>query len=383
MTLVSDLLAVALVTVAFRALPALARPTLPFGVRVPQARVDDPAVRQQRHRYARWVDELGALAAVVVVVMALLAAPDAVRAAGVVVLGAADLGFFLVASRAVRAAKQAGDWYSGTRQAVTADTSLRTDPVRLPWAVLAPAVVVLLATAAVGLLRFPDLPATLPALGGAGVDPNVRQPTTVAAAFAPVLQQAVVTMLMPVLAAALLRARADLDAADPQGSAARYRRYLHGMAVLLFATTGLGNLALAVVALQLWGLAAPGPLTTAALVTPLVVAGIAWGVFAVRVGEAGHRLPGGSARDRFVRDRSVQPRFVQRDDDRNWYLGGLVYGNRSDPALLVHRRIGMGWTLNLGHPVGWAVLVCLAVLALLAVTGVIGLPSPDGPTLET
>jgi uncharacterized membrane protein len=84
-----------------------------------------------------------------------------------------------------------------------------------------------------------------------------------------------------------------------------------------------------------------------------------------------------------VRDRSVQPRFVQRDDDRHWYLGGLVYGNRSDPALLVHRRVGMGWTLNLGHPVGWAVLVCLAVLALLAVTGVIGLPSPDGPTLET
>ncbi|MHA6625830.1 DUF1648 domain-containing protein [Pseudonocardia sichuanensis] len=377
MSLASDLVAVALVTVAFRALPALARPTLPFGVRVPPARVDDPAVRRERHRYGRWVDEAGALGAVVVVVLALLAAPAGVRAGAVTALGAADLAFFLVASRAVGRAKRAEDWYAGTRQGVTADTSLRTDPVRVPWAVLVPAVVVLLATAAVGVLRYPELPATLPALGGTGVLPDVRVPTTAGAAFAPVVQQAVLTVLMPALVAVSLRARPELDAADPAGSAARYRVYLRGLAVLLLGSTALGNLSLAVVAALLWGLAAPGPLATAALGVPLAVAGLAWVVFAVRVGEAGHRLPGGAAPSRLV-----QRRLVQRDDDRHWYLAGLVYGNRADPALLVHKRIGMGWTLNLGHPVAWAVLAGLVLLAVLATTGVIDLPARGGPTLE-
>jgi uncharacterized membrane protein len=372
MTVVSELLAVALVTVAFRALPALARPTLPFGVRVPPGRVDDLAVRQQRHRYARWVDEAGALAAVVVAGLALLAVPAGIRIAAHAGLGAADIAFFLVTSRAVRAAKRAGDWYAGTRQSVTADTTLRTDPVRLPWAALVPAVVVLLATTAVGLLRFPDLPATLPALGGTGVLPEVRSPTTIGAAFAPVLQQAVITLVMPVLVAGSLRARPDLDAADPAGSAVRYRRYLRVLAVLLFGTTALGNLSLAVVALQLWGLVTPGPLAVAASAVPLAVAGLAWVWFAVRVGEAGHRLPGGSAGSR----------FVQRDDDRHWFLGGMVYGNRADPALLVHKRIGIGWTLNLGHPITWAILTALVVLALLAAAGAIDLPARNGPTLE-
>ena len=372
MTLAADLLAVAVVTVVFRTMPALARPTLPFGVRVPPGRVDDPAVRAQRHRYARWVNEAGALAAVVVVTLALLAAPPGVRALAAGGLVAADLAFFLVASRAVAAAKRDGAFYAGVRQAVTTDTSLRTDPVRVPWAAFAPAVAVLLATAAVGVLRLPHLPATLPALTGTGVLPAVRVPTTVWAAFAPVVQQGVLTAVIPALVAATLRARPELDAADPADSAARYRRYLRVLAVLVLGTAALGNLSLAVVALQRWELVAPGPLATAAAAAPLVVAGVAWVVFAVRVGEAGHRLPGGRGTSG----------HVQRDDDRHWYLAGMVYGNRADAALLVHKRVGIGWTLNLGHPLTWAVLVGLGVPLVLAATGVIDLPVRGGPTLE-
>jgi uncharacterized membrane protein len=255
MTLASGLLAVALVTVGFRALPALARPTLPFGVRVPPDRVDDPAVGRQRHRYARRVEEAGALAAVVVAALALLGVVTGLVVTGLVVTGlvvtglvvtglvvtglvvtglvvtdlvVTDLALFLLASRAVRAAKLAGAFYAGTRQAVTADMTLRTDPVRMPWTVLAAAVAVLLVTAAVGLLRLPSLPPTLPALGAVGVDPAVRTPTTTSTAFAPVVQQAVSTVLAPVLVAVVLRARPELDAADPAGSAQQYRHAICG-----------------------------------------------------------------------------------------------------------------------------------------------------------
>lgn len=56
----------------------------------------------------------------------------------------------------------------------------------------------------------------------------------------------------------------------------------------------------------------------------------------------------------------------------------MVYANRGDPALLVHRRSGVAWTLNLGHPISWALLAALAVFAALAGSGVIELPSRGG-----
>ncbi|WP_235079011.1 hypothetical protein [Amycolatopsis orientalis] len=57
-----DLALVALLAAAFWAAPALARPTLPFGVRVPAARTAEPAIVRAHQRYARGVLAAGALA---------------------------------------------------------------------------------------------------------------------------------------------------------------------------------------------------------------------------------------------------------------------------------------------------------------------------------
>jgi uncharacterized membrane protein len=54
------------------------------------------------------------------------------------------------------------------------------------------------------------------------------------------------------------------------------------------------------------------------------------------------------------------------DDDRHW-LAGTIYYNRDDPRLLVPKRLGLGLghTLNLGHPVSWLILAVPFVIALL------------------
>lgn len=61
---------------------------------------------------------------------------------------------------------------------------------------------------------------------------------------------------------------------------------------------------------------------------------------------------------------------VFRDDDRYWY-GGFFYNNPDDPALLVPKRFGLGWTLNFGHPQAKlfliGVLVVMAVLLILPI----------------
>jgi uncharacterized membrane protein len=47
-----------------------------------------------------------------------------------------------------------------------------------------------------------------------------------------------------------------------------------------------------------------------------------------------------------------------RDDDRFW-KAGFLYVTRNDPALMVAKRFGVGWTVNLGNPAGWLLIAAV------------------------
>ncbi|MEV0584424.1 hypothetical protein [Nonomuraea sp. NPDC050310] len=353
------MITVILVTCLLVTLPAIARPTLPFGVRVSAERATDPAVAGARRLYTRGVVGAGVLA-----VPATFWVPVGVVVA---VLVAAGLALHFVAHRRIMAAKRAGGWSAERRQGVTVDTGFRTDPVRLPWLWALPAAAVLLLTAGLGWVRYGSLPATLPAFPGYGG--AARVPTTPLSAFEPVLAQVAVTVVGLLATLAVLRARPDLDAARPRGSARRYRAYLRGVAVLSLLAVAAVNLSLAVSALLQWEVVRPGPLWQVAAFAPFVVLAAVWVAWEFRVGQAGHRLPALPGEEQ--EDSGV----VQRDDDRHWFLAGAVYANRRDPAFLVHARIRSGsWTLNLGHPLAWVLVAGVALVGLLALSGVLDLP---------
>lgn len=62
-------------------------------------------------------------------------------------------------------------------------------------------------------------------------------------------------------------------------------------------------------------------------------------------------------------------RFRGKDPLRNpsgWRA--LFYADRDDPALLVQKRIGIGYTINFGHP---AALPLMALLALMPIAGIV------------
>jgi uncharacterized membrane protein len=46
--------------------------------------------------------------------------------------------------------------------------------------------------------------------------------------------------------------------------------------------------------------------------------------------------------------------------DSCWILGRL-YVNRADAVLFVERRMGLGYTLNLGNPWSWVVVIVFVV----------------------
>ena len=66
--------------------------------------------------------------------------------------------------------------------------------------------------------------------------------------------------------------------------------------------------------------------------------------------------------------------YAQRPvDESHWLHGGLTYSNPDDPALVVEKLVGVGYTLNMAHPgirnrlllmIGFPVFVIWAVLAM-------------------
>jgi uncharacterized membrane protein len=86
------------------------------------------------------------------------------------------------------------------------------------------------------------------------------------------------------------------------------------------------------VAMRIWSVALP-------------IALLAFTISLMRIGQGGTRLTTVSGQP--IGDRTADARWI----------GGFIYFNPADSALLVEKRIGIGWTLNFGNPWSWVLLV--------------------------
>lgn len=324
--------------------PVVSKPTVPFGVRVPPERTAAPIIRAQRRVYACRTAPVAACSTAAAFLLPARAAWWLPRLILVLEL-CACLACLQLARRQIMAVKQAERWFAGHRQAVVADTGWRASPPRFPVRWLLPAFVVVAATVATGLLRYPDLPGHLTLSSGRVV------PRSPARVFAPVIAQVFVTGLWTGILLIVYRARPDLDAADPSASAARYRTFLGWVARTILAFAACVDLTMLLLGLRTWQLLRlPGGVP----LLPLVAGLLAIVALMIRAGQGGFRLApagdGGHA--------GRGPATADRDDDRFW-KGGFLYVNRDDPALMVARRFGAGWTVNYGNPAGWLLIAAI------------------------
>jgi uncharacterized membrane protein len=345
--------------------PALTRPTLQFGVRVPSERAGAAVIRRERHAYYRRTAAVAVCCAAVAMVVAAAGSPWLTHVVLLLEL-AANLGCFWLARNRIAAVKNAEAWFAGHPQTVAADTSWRTEPLRFPVRWLIPPVAVLVATAAIGVIRYPDLPSHLAVGFTTSRAPDRWTGKSAWTAFSKVVGQLWVTALWTGLLLIIYRSRPDTDASDPADSTRRYRRFLatYSRAILVLVT--LVNVSLLLAALQVWQVYRLSGIGAALPVLPAAVGLLILVAVALRMGQAGSRLPGPRAGQGPVTD-------VNRDDDRLW-KGGLIYVNRDDPAIMVGTRFGVGWTPNLGNPkagllYGGVVVAAVTLAVVRAVAG--------------
>ncbi len=253
----------------------------------------------------------------------------------------AALSCFWLARRNIAAVKNAGDWFAGLQQTVIADTNWRTDPPRFPVRWLVPALAVMAATAAIGALRYPGLPAYI--VNGAGH----RVPKSAVSVLV-MAGQLYFTGVYSGLMLIVHRARPDVEAADPAASMLRYRRFLAAFTRAMLTMAALADASLLLIALPDWHVYRLSGIGRVVPVLPFAAGVLLLSAVAARTGQGGSRLNGN------VRG-LARAAGTDRDDDRFW-KAGLLYVNRDDPAIVVGARFGVGWALNLGNPVAWLLL---------------------------
>jgi uncharacterized membrane protein len=341
------------------AAPVASRPTLKFGVRVPPERAGAPVIRRERRAYFWRTAAIGACCAVAALTLQGHGSWWLPRIILLLEL-AADFGCYWVARRKIAAVKRADEWFAGLRQTIATDTSWRTNPPRFPVRWLIPALAVIAATAAVGALRYPGLPAHI--VTGSGH----RTPKSAFLALV-VAFQLYLTVLWTGLMLIIYRSRPDIEVADPAVSTLRYRRFLAAITRALLALLALVDTSLLLIALHYWQVYQPSGIGRALPALPFMVGLILLATVAQRAGQGGWRLNGN------VRG-LARATGTDRDDDRFW-KAGLLYVNRDDPALVVGSHVGAGWTLNLGNPAAWLIIAgnVAALTGLVAIGTVAGM----------
>jgi uncharacterized membrane protein len=248
------------------------------------------------------------------------------------------------------------------------DALLSSTPARIPgsWPVLVGPFILLGAVAFYLNHRWADIPERFPIHWGLDGHPNGWATHTVAGVYGPLCIAAVVCIMLTALAYGILHGTRLIRPGGRAGEAeAGFRvtvaRIVIGAEYLLAAVFGWTAI------LPLMKLASAPPVVWGVLVPTLafVVVAIA---LVIRKGQGGTRLLRESPE--IGADDGVKP-VGDRTEDRYW-KAGFLYVNPQDPAFLVEKRFGLGYTLNFGHPGAWMILAAL-VLAPLVVGLVVAL----------
>jgi uncharacterized membrane protein len=337
-------------------LPSLMPETLPFGVRIPLERAKEPVIAHVKRDYHTGL-----------IIIALLIGSAgwfcnthySAYLAGIgglfCALILAGLNYY-GAHKRLADAKARGNWYQGLKQVVMTDTSLHDHPIRPSIVWLLISLIFLMALIIIAIIRYPALPTNIPVHFGVNGLPNRWANKTVGVIMLP-LFALIMTVFQTIMAYRLPNTRQQLDPANPTEDMQRQRKQRTMLGNMLLICSAIVNLSFFLIALVSYQVLPTDYSQSMTLIITLLATILPLGIvtIAMMVMYKQNRI-------------SLQPTpgntYVARDDDRYWIIGSIYY-NPDDPALMVSKRFGIGWTINFGHPQAKFLVAAFVVVIVL------------------
>jgi uncharacterized membrane protein len=358
-------LTIALLAVLMYVMPSIMHSTLPLGVSVPQERTGDPAIESSVRRY-RVAIIASLVVSLAITVMLGTMVPAAGVTAPVLVFIALSIGSYVAARSSITRAKRDGGWYDDVPVRLAADVTAPRPISAIPFWWYLTAIVPLVIATGVGVAVYPNLPNPLPIHWDLNGVANGFAEKSVWSALGIVMVGFGIVALMFGLSFAVRGSRPLRVATDSPGFAARRARTQQRlMGGLLGQITLVTTLELSFIAVVGWLAPAVAWLPLAAIVLPVLLIAAATVLYLVRYRRSMAAQPLAAAGATTATHERSREAIVNAPDDDRFWKSGIFYLNRADPALMVPKRFGVGWTINLGDPAG----IAIGVLILLVIAG--------------
>jgi uncharacterized membrane protein len=322
---------VTVMTVVLAVMPRLTRPGLLFAVTVDPSFRESAEARATERAFRGSIVATGVFALAIVFTGWALSLPGLAPAGMLVVIAGMTASFLTARSRTLPFAARPSEIREAGLRRDTEDSAF-------PSALHAGPLAILAASALWVRSRWDTLPDRLPMHWDASGRVNRWANKSSGEIYVPLVIGAAVCLFLWMMGWLIGRAR-RISASGP--GAVRERSFRNAVRAGVLAAEYLIAVTMAVMLVPMTG----GP-TWPLVLTPILSVGFAVGLILVlaRVGQGGSRLaPAGPATP------------GDRTADRFWKWG-MFYVNRDDPAFVIEKRFGIGYTMNFGHLGAWVLL---------------------------
>ncbi|WP_281885000.1 DUF1648 domain-containing protein [Paenibacillus sp. YYML68] len=341
-----------ILTLVSAVVPYWSRSSVPFGIRVPAEHAEHPSIEAVKRSYA-----LGTV--VVSIVLFGLSAgllrlnlvyEELTIAFALTLFVASSVVLHMRAHRQVLQLKAANGWsVEPPKQAVAQLSARGRRTVSRLWNVL-PFIYIGCNVLAIALY-YDQIPDVLPLHYDATGTVDRYGDKSWGTVLMPNMVQLFLALMMLFVQESIVRSKQQLDPDAPEASSQHNRTFRRVHAIVLHASTLLLLIMMTCIQLAIVNALEPGYMFPYVLILPLLsVVGLI--IASAVTGQGGSKLgPSGG---------------YDNADDRYWRWG-IFYVNPQDPSIFVEKRVGVGWTLNLGRTAGWIVLVATLAGPLLLV----------------
>jgi uncharacterized membrane protein len=337
-------------------IPFLTKETIIFGVRIPDEEINNPLVEQLKRNFKH--NYLAAMIPYSIMIGFPFYEYDdkSILILGIILLVLLTGYFYALYHHKMLIIKNSfvkkDDWKK--EQVIVVDTGFRAGKYLIPFAWFIPSLIIIIFCFLFIMLNYDKIPTTIPIKFN--FDGNVIHFTT--KTFFNVFMMPIISIINLLLFAGIYfvikRAKQQTTSNYPEKSKLQDRKVSYlwsGYIVILAFILSAFFVIISLKIDQLINLS--GELFTIINIAVPNIALFGAIILAIKTGQSGSRLKFNTV--------ETASNYNIADDNSYWKLG-MFYYNPDDPAFMVPKRIGIGWTLNFGHPISFIILI--AVIAV-------------------
>lgn len=338
--------------------PYVTRKTESFGVSIPEAAYDDVSFKKMRRAYATRTGILSGFVLLIFFILGFTYGSNE-QAVGIlfsVMIGIALFGSFLIYltfHRKMKWIKEDANWAVEKKEHVVIDTAFHSQKNTYSNGWFLFSLILIGLTLSITFLQYDRMPDKIPMHYNFSGDVTYWAEKSIKSVLLMPIMQLYLLGLFVFINLMIGRVKQQISAESPEKSKKQNRIFRRRFSLFMIVTATLLVLMFGVIQLSFIYPAENNTFIRSILgISGLIVAAAL--VLSFATGQGGSRVQTGIE--------GKNGGIIDRNDDRYWKLGQF-YVNRSDPSMFLEKRFGVGWTVNLAHPVVWVLFTALIIVS--------------------